>query len=229
MHMKILLFCEDFYHPRHLAEEGTRLLVKNCVTLDIIDDATNLNPAVFENYDVIILSKSDNVSKAKHKDPWKTPEVQAAFVKFVENGGGLLVVHSGIVCEYGGAEVLEELIGCRFVWHPNDCPVTVGVLKNHPVTAGVKIFTETDEHYHAEITSADADILAASFADAQGNPAEYKSEPYFNAPAHIAPCVFVRTQGKGRVCVLTPGHTEKVWKNPEFQRLLENAMKWCAG
>ena len=38
---------------------------------------------------------------------------------------------------------------------------------------------------------------------------------------------YVRTQGKGRVCVLTPGHTHDVWGNSHFQVLLENAVRWC--
>jgi type 1 glutamine amidotransferase len=78
-----------------------------------------------------------------------------------------------------------------------------------------------------EILADDIDILAASFSDAQGDESKYKSEPYFNAPACITPSAYIRTQGKGRICVLTPGHVPEVWRNPQFARLLENALNWC--
>jgi len=48
------------------------------------------------------------------------------------------------------------------------------------------------------------------------------------APAAICAAGYVRTQGRGRVCVLTPGHNLPVWLNPQFQKLLTNALNWCA-
>jgi len=38
---------------------------------------------------------------------------------------------------------------------------------------------------------------------------------------------WTRTEGVGRVCVLTPGHNLEVWLAPPFQRLLERALRWC--
>lgn len=224
--MKILLFCDDFYHPGQVPADGLKPLAAKGFEVTVADVA-DFSPESLARYDVVVMSKCDHISQTDNS-PWKTAEIQAAFVSFVENGGGLLVTHSGTVAGEDTV-ALDKLIGCRFEWHPNNCPVTVGILKPHPVTDGVKIFTEVDEHYHLEILADDIDILAAGYADAQGDAAKYETEPYFNAPAYIAPAVYVRTQKKGRVCVLTPGHVLEVWLNPEFQRLLENALRWCAG
>jgi len=76
---------------------------------------------------------------------------------------------------------------------------------------GVKTFTEVDEHYYLEILTSDIDVLAASYA-----------------PECVLPAVFVRAQGKGRVCVITLGHNPKNWANPQFQRILENALGWLS-
>ena len=40
---------------------------------------------------------------------------------------------------------------------------------------------------------------------------------------------YTRTFGKGRFCCLTPGHTLKVFHNPEYRKILKNALDWCAG
>ncbi|MCL2197945.1 MAG: ThuA domain-containing protein [Defluviitaleaceae bacterium] len=227
--MKILLFCDDHYHPGEVPTGGMKPLAAKGFDVDVVSDAAGFDAGRLGGYDAVVMSKCDHVSQGDNS-AWKTDAVQAAFVEFVERGGGLVVVHSGTVSGEGGAtDVLDRLIGCRFSSHPNNCPVTVGMLKPHPVTDGVGIFNEVDEHYHLEILADDVDILAAGYAGAQGEECKYESEPYFNAPAFIAPAVYVREQGKGRVCVITPGHILEVWLNAEFQKLLENALRWCAG
>ncbi|MCL1863072.1 MAG: ThuA domain-containing protein [Defluviitaleaceae bacterium] len=225
--MKILLFCDDYYHPQSVPVGGMKPLEEKGFVVDVVADAEVFDPSVIVGYDVVVMSKCDHVSQ-ENNSAWKTAEVQAALVGFVESGGGLVVTHSGTVAgEDGATDVLDALVGCRFSSHPNNCAVTVGMLKPHPVTEGVGIFCEVDEHYHLEILNDDIDILAASYAAKQGEESKYESEPYFNAPEFIAPAVYVRRQGKGRVCVITPGHVLEVWLNAEFSKLLENAVRWC--
>jgi type 1 glutamine amidotransferase len=221
--MKILLLCGDYYHPAQIPIEGTK---QTGFDIDVITDTSEFDPAVIEKYNAVIMSKCDHVSQSDNTS-WKTPKIQEAFVRYAENGGGLLVVHNGTVAGEN-TDMLDRLIGCRFKTHPDNCPVYTGVIKPHPVTEGVNMFCETDEHYQLEILADDIDILAVSFSNKQGDESKYESEPYFNAPACIAPSVYVRTQGKGRVCVLTPGHVLECWLNAEFQKLLINALKWCA-
>ena len=40
------------------------------------------------------------------------------------------------------------------------------------------------------------------------------------------PYTWVRTQGKGRVFYTAYGHDERTWTKPEFQLMLQNAVKW---
>ncbi|MCL2286058.1 MAG: ThuA domain-containing protein [Firmicutes bacterium] len=232
--MRVLLFCNDFHHPGEVPIKGMEPLREKGYKIDVISDTANFDAAVIFEYDAVIMSKCDHISR-ENKDSWKTPQVQAAFVEFVEKGGGLLVTHNGTVpgsdsdAKGNDTTVLDRLAGCHFVSHPNNCPVTVAPLKPHPIVEGVELFCEVDEHYRLEILADDIDVIAAGYAPAQGDPAKYETEPYFNYPECIAPSVFVRTQGKGSVCVLTPGHGLNVWHNPQFQKMLENALNWCAG
>ena len=224
--MRVLLICDDHWHPGKVAIDGIAPLIKSSCPedsfqFDIITNANDFSTDMLKEktssitsnpfkYSAVLLCKSNEISGAD-KQPWKTETVQKAFADYVGDGGGLVAVHSGVV-KGEHTETLDKLIGCYFLSHPEKCPVTVQPLKPHPVTKGVDLFCETDEHYKIEIISPDADILLASYS-----------------PAAIHPAGYVRTQGKGRVCVLTPGHTPEVWSNPQFQKLLTNALKWVSG
>jgi len=223
--MKVLLICDDYWHPGQVPTDGVAPLKQRGFQFDIITNANDFSPDLPSKYPVVLLCKCDEVSQAD-KQPWKTEAVQRAFVDYVEGGGGLLAVHSATVAGKN-TEALDKLLGCRFITHPNDCPVTVQPVKQHPVTNGVGMFCEKDEHYRLDVFP-DADILLASYSPPQGEESKYQEDPYHNTEACICPAGFVRTQGKGRVCVLAPGHHLAVWLNPQFQKLLENALNWCA-
>jgi len=225
--MKVLLICDDYWHPGQVPIDGVAPLKQRGFQFDIISSANDFTPDLPQKYLAVLLCKCDEVSQTD-KQPWKTEAIQRAFVDYVEGGGGLVAVHSATVAGKD-TQLLDNLLGCRFITHPNDCPVTVQPIKPHPVTNGVGMFCEKDEHYRLDIISPDADILLASYSPPQGEESKYQEDPYHNTAACICPAGFVRTQGKGRVCVLTPGHHLAVWQNTQFQQLLVNALNWCAG
>jgi type 1 glutamine amidotransferase len=225
--MKVLLICDDFYHPGQVPIDGIEPLKAKGFQFDIITDANDFKAEMLSDYPVVLLSKCDEVSK-DDRASWKTADIQRAFVDYVEKGGGLLVVHTATVAGKD-TEVLDRLIGCRFAWHPVDCPVTVQPVKPHAITEGVEMFCEVDEHYRIDILADDIDVLMASYSPPQGVVEKYEEEPYNNTAAWISACAYVRTQGSGRVCVLTSGHLLPVWHNPQFQRVLENSLNWCSG
>jgi len=220
--MRVLLLCDDRFHPGNIPAEGITPLKEKGFEIDVIQDASKFDPATLGDYAVVVMSKSDHTSMHDHS-PWRTEEVQDAFVKYVENGGGLLASHSGTVAGEN-TDKLNKLVGCRFTQHPAVCPVTVQPVKPHPVTNGVGMFCENDEHYNLEILANDVEILAAAYAAPQGVEGEKGYDP-----GGIMPAAYVRTQGKGRVCMLTPGHTPEVWHNTHFRQMLVNALNWCAG
>ena len=223
--MRVLLLCDDHYHTGDVPIAGVAPLREKGFEFDIIRDAKDFKPEMLANYPVVIMSKCDSTSP-EDKTSWKTAKVQQAFVEYVENGGGLLVAHNGTVAGSDTA-VLDQLIGCRFKFHPASCPVFVEPIKPHPITENVNAFCQVDEHYYIEILAADVDIIMASYAPELGSSDKRAEAPYFNAPAKICACGYVRTQGKGRVCVLTPGHNVDVWLNADYQLALENALRWC--
>jgi len=223
--IKVLLLCDDYWHPGNVPADGIKPLTSKGFTFDIIFNGDDIKADMFKNYKVIMLCKSNQKSQTD-EEAWMTDEIQNAFIDFVEGGGGLLAVHNATVPSET-SQVLSALMGCKFTFHPNNCSVLVSPLKPHPVTAGVNTFCEVDEHYRLEILSDDVEIIMASYSHPQGEKSKFEEDPYHNTTEWLGAAGLTRTQGKGKVCVLTPGHLLPVWQNEEFQKLLENALNWC--
>lgn len=205
--MKILLICNDFYHPGEVVAGGLSFLRNEGHALDVQSDASFFQPDTLKLYDAVFFSKSDETSAA-NRAKWETPEVQHAFLEYVEHGGGLLAIHSGIV-GHEGTERLRNLIGCRFTHHPEQCTVKVRPVKRHAITENIKEFVVFDEHYFIDILADDIDILMHSIS-----------------PHGETPACYTRTQGNGRICVFTPGHNITVFNNREVRKIILNALEW---
>ncbi len=220
---KILVIYGDIWHPAEVVRTGLSYLTEYYDSMEFVEDAKDmLSAADLSRYDLIINCKGNNLTSG-NQSPWFEKGVNEAtpadFKRYVENGGGFLAVHAGNSFFEIGEEHFDlpcreyiDFVGCRFVTHPSRCPVNYQVLPTpHPVTEGVADFVVRDEHYQIEMTAEDARVLMnSSSADGKDMPAAY-----------------VREIGQGRLCALMPGHILDVWKNPQFQKLLNNAINWC--
>jgi type 1 glutamine amidotransferase len=206
--MRILVLCDDYWHPAGVPREGLASLAGPDYTFDFIENAGDWSAERMAEYPVLLLIKSDNVS-AKDQTPWMTDEAHAALADYVRGGHGLLAIHSGTV---GGKDkaALRRLLGGTFDHHPEQCPVTVTPKAGHPLVAGVASFTQKDEHYFMSMEEgAVIDVFLTSTSQHGEQPAGW-----------------TRCEGQGRVCVLTPGHNVEVWKDASFQQLLRGALEW---
>lgn len=207
--MRVLVLCDDYWHPAKTVREGLAPLVAQGFSFDFIENAADWSPERMAGYPVTILAKSDNVSAADQAS-WMTPEAQQAFVDYVSRGRGLLAIHSG-TAGYEKMLALRELLGGVFTQHPPQCAVTVDPQPDHPLTANCGPFTAIDEHYFMALDDTGADIFLTTTSEHGIQPGGWR-----------------RTPGQGRVCVLTPGHNLEVWLEPSFQALVRNALTWCA-
>lgn len=209
--MRALILCDDPYHPGKIPESGLRAALPEAGF-----EVYTGNPAgkmqELSSYSAVFLCKSNKIAGAGGGDErikWMEEAAEDALIRFVESGGGLMVLHAGITC-YEDAGRYTEMAGGYFLSHPPACPVEF--LAQGPLAEGVQPFTETDEHYHLRLLAEDAEIFLTARSTHGSQPAGY-----------------LRRRGAGRICVLTPGHTEAVWSNPAFQRLLQNAVRWLEG
>ncbi len=143
---------------------------------------------------------------------WMTLEQQRAVVDFVEQGGGLLNLHNSLGLYPPGGPYLD-LVGGRYTTHGPLERFRVEVVDaGHPITRGVSAFVVADEQHLPAVDEGRIHLLLRSRSDS----------------GQIAAAGWVREQGRGRVCHLAPGHTREALLHPTYQRLLRNAVRWCA-
>ena len=209
MKVPALVFCGDAWHPAATARRGLATFSATGLAFEFCEDDAACSSARLEKFDVAVLARANAVAAAKPV-PWLKSDAEHGFVELVQRGGGLLVVHAG-AARYENLPALNALIGGAFVRHPDPCLVTVEPAAGRVLTRDVKSFSATDEHYFVRLDDARAEVFLHA-KSAHG----------------VQPAGWARTEGTGRVCVLTPGHNLDVWRHPEYQKLLLSALHWTA-
>lgn len=224
---RILVITDDLWHPAEIIEKGFSLLNEPSYRFEFIKDAKDiLTPQNIYNYDVIINCKSDCITAA-NTAPWFEEGVSELlpndFKQYVQNGGGFIAIHSANAFSEKLVPDMKayqkpmgdyiDFVGNRFIDHPPRCDIKVHITDmEHPVTRGVEDFTIHDEHYQIEVVANDAHLLFNTVSQSGGTQTGG----------------YVREIGKGRLCVLTPGHILSVWENKSYRQLILNAIKFCS-
>jgi type 1 glutamine amidotransferase len=210
----ILVLCDDFWHPAEVIERGMGSIKTEDYAFDFVHDAKDiLYPEMLERYPAIINCKS-NVLTGANTAPWfdQVAEVGVGDLEaYVKNGGGFLSLHAGNTARKD--EPYGLFVGNYFVGHPPRCAIEVEITGSHPILRGVENFSIRDEHYQLEVIAGDTVELFRTRSETGGN--------------QIGG--YVRNLGKGRLCVMTPGHILSVWEHRSYQRLILNALDWCTG
>jgi type 1 glutamine amidotransferase len=207
--LRTLVLCDDTWHPAAVVRRGLAAFSDDGFAFEFLEDGSKWSAAMMGDFSLVVLAKA-NITSSIAAQPWLAADSQEAFPNFVRRGNGLVVVHAG-TCRYESAPATCELIGGRFLHHPEQCAVTVSPTPGRALTVGVSPFTLRDEHYFIAMSDPSAKVFLHSRSEHGEQPAGW-----------------TRSHGEGRVCVLTPGHNQEVWLYPSFQKLLSNALKWAA-
>lgn len=206
--IRTLVICGDPWHPAATIELGLKALNGAAFAFEFLVNDAEWPAVRLNDFPLVVLARANLTSSEER--PWLMPETQGVLADYVTQGGGLLVVHAG-TARYENLPALNALIGGAFVRHPAPCNVTMEPLSSHPVVDGVASFTARDEHYFMAMNDSPADLFLQS-----------------RSLHGVQPAGWARASGRGRVCVLTPGHDREVWLHPMFQKLLFNALRWTA-
>ncbi|GIP31420.1 ThuA domain-containing protein [Paenibacillus sp. J2TS4] len=212
--IKLFALLEDRYHP---AERSRAPLTASADSvpcdLEISTDVEQFPWDRLNSFDGIVIGRDALlVENGIRTDRlWCPEERQQQLASYVNQGGGLIAIHSGLA-QYPKDGTYRKLVKGTFTHHPpgtDKLLVQMTDSENHPVTSGISDWEITDEQYFID-GDADTAILAELVAE----------------NGEKAPAVWAHPYGKGRVCVLTPGHTAETWANPNMIRLITNSIRW---
>jgi uncharacterized protein len=144
-----------------------------------------------------------------------TPEAEKALLEYVENGGGLIPVHSASFC-FLNSDKYIALVGGQFKRHGFTRFETKIVAANHEIMKGLQPISSEDESYMHSRHNPDRIVLETR-SDASGPVSDPNGEPY----------TWIRESGKGRVFYTAWGHDTRTWSNIGFQHLLARGIRWA--
>ncbi len=179
------------------------------------------------------------------------PALKAGLFALLEAGKGIVALHHALA-GWPAWDAYGDLLGGRFLYHPgmvrgracldsgyaHNVAYEAEVVADHPVTAGVpKRFPLVDEPYLAEIFEDDVTPLLRSNGS-------YTREDFFSADAAVAGRMYdregwdhppgsnligwCREVSNSRLVYLQPGDGPSVYDDPNYRRLVENAIRWVA-
>lgn len=177
----------------------------------VVEDAHFLDSAALARYHVVVL----------HYMNWRTPApgaaAQANLRRFVEGGGGLVLVHfaCGAWLDWPGfVELAGRVWDPRRRGHDPRGPFRVEITPaEHPITRGLTSFETDDELYTCLVGSPPIQVLAQATSRIDGQ---------------VHPMAFVLRVGQGRVFHSPLGHDVKAF-GPATLELFRRGVAWAAG
>jgi hypothetical protein len=157
-------------------------------------------------YDAILLYNFE-------KNP--SSEERENFLKLLDRGVGLVILHHAIYGYRTSWPEFQKMVGVtswlsgakdgvHFKIHVED--------PKHPITKGLADFPIHDETYQGHGLDPKMHVILST------------DEP--TNSKHVA---WVHTYRNARVCYFQLGHDEKAYRNPQFQAVLGQAIRWAAG
>lgn len=241
---KILLLAGPPSHgPGEHEHRAGCLLLKSCldhvpgVSSVVYSNGWPKDPAVFEGAATVVLYSDGGGGHPALQD--NRLEQLGALMK---KGVGLVCIHYATepTLEKGEQEFIDWIGGCFEIdrsvnphWDAN-----FKVLPQHPITRGVEPFTIKDEWYfnmrfregmkgvHPILTAVPPQsTMSRKDGPHEGNP-EVRKAVERGEPQHVAWAA--ERPGGGRGFGFTGAHFHRNWGNPNFRKIVLNAIVWTA-
>lgn len=226
--LRVLMFAGNEAHEWHNWKKTTpaikTLLEKDPrIRVEVSNNIEDLSQTNLGDYQVIVQNYVNWQDPTRLSDPSR-----AAFVRFLEEGGGLILVHFAngawhfSLPKAEAAEWPEYRKIVRRMWNHKGTSghdafgrfTVVPTELSHPVTAGLQPFEVTDELYFRQ--DGDQPI-----------------EPLIRARSRVTnadePLAWTYSYGKGRVFQTLLGHSEQTYNTYEAREMLRRAVAWAAG
>ncbi|WP_372797750.1 ThuA domain-containing protein [Pontiella sp.] len=184
-------------------------------------DASSLTRLDLSRFDVVVFNNN-----CGNKGPVMQPAEQAAFQRYIRNGGGFLGVHcAGALWKEGGEfqPWYEGLIGTRLVDHPKVQEARLVVEdRRHPATRHLPEEWIVTDEWHRFGSNPRKNVRVLISVDEESYQGEQKM-------GGDHPFVWCHEYDGGRAFFTSLGHTKAIYSDSKFERLIEGALRWAAG
>jgi type 1 glutamine amidotransferase len=142
--------------------------------------------------------------------------------EFLEAGKGMVVLHHAIIDNQHWPWWYEEVVGGRYLLQPegnqrastyqHDVKLKIRPAAPHLITEGIGQFEIVDEVYNYMWRSPNSRVLLEA-----------------DQPLGVKAVAWIGPWEESRVVVILLGHGREAHENPQFRKLLRNAILWAAG
>ena len=140
---------------------------------------------------------------------------RARLREFAEAGKGIVILHHAICSHTDWPWWFEEVAGGLYTEKStflHDETLPIKVKKEHPITKGLQEFVIHDETYKNLWISPKVDVLLTT-----------------TNPTSDGPVAWISPYAKSRVVFIQLGHGAEAHRNPNYQRLVKQAILWAGG
>lgn len=200
-----------------------RLGRKNGWEVDTSAEPFFLNEGRFSNYDVVVFNNNCGTDKRIF-----SADQHRAIQSYIRSGGGFVGIHcAGAIWHEGGEfqKWYEGLIGTRLVSHPQVQEAKLIVERTqHPCTAHLpRVWTITDEWHKFSYNPREKVNVLISLDEST-----YEGDES-NKMGGDHPFTWYQYYDGGRSFFTSLGHTKEVYKNADYQQLVEAGIVWASG
>jgi len=209
--MRVLVLAGDYWHD-------SGVLIRSLQSpfdpkeqiFDFYDQPSKVPWNKLADYNTFILAQWGKIvhDRSDDENRWMNLEIENIIEDYVNNGGGLFILHSAL-SEQSETGIFRKIVKGHFIHHPNEQQKILleRVCNVHPVLDGIEDFSLIDEQYFVDVDKNDTDVLM-----------------YASSEAGTSAAAWSHFYGNGKVFALTLGHTEAVLKDRMVQKLFRNGI-----
>jgi len=191
-------------------------------------DAVVLNStcSVGPRRDLILDVLDKDLNLTEEQKLKKGAELEANLIEYVNNGGGIMVVHGAIVMQ-NNSSAFSEMLGGSFDYHPVQQEITLELCEpNHPMLKAFegKPFVHIDEPY----------IFKNAYAKKNFRPMLYmetskltkKTKEFDEKIKYVS---WIKKYGKGRVFYVSPSHNAQSFEDARLLKYFLDGAQYVLG
>uniref|UniRef100_UPI004048A8F2 ThuA domain-containing protein n=1 Tax=Algoriphagus sp. TaxID=1872435 RepID=UPI004048A8F2 len=158
----------------------------------------------------------------------KAQELETNLSEFVQQGGGLLVLH-GAVTLLNNSSQFSSLLGASFDYHPKQQEIQVELVNpNHPLVAAFSgnSFNHVDEPYFYKSAYSELDFTPLLYFDNAKIQGQRKNQELTEGRTYVS---WIRPEGKGKVMYISPSHNAQSFENPALLQFMLDGLQYVVG